>query len=173
MKKTIIFTFLMIFIAFGRLSAQTIINDTNETSVLIQFDSSNSDNTKGLILPAIIFLDDISTVNGTFIFDTNDSKVKMKEGNLWIDLTGSDESGRSTSLIQNESNDIGKGVIVGASSSSALGVLVLESPNKALKLPHVSNPHLTVKSPYPGMMCYDTISKSVAFFDGAKWYFWK
>ena len=40
-------------------------------------------------------------------------------------------------------------------------------------LPHVTNPHLTVKSPYPGMMCYDTVKKAVAVFDGTVWNYWK
>jgi hypothetical protein len=173
MINNIKFSAVMISMSFANLSAQTIINNPDETSVLIEFDSTGSDNTKGLILPAIKTVDDVSTVNGSFVFDKADSKVKMREGNQWIELTGNDGSGSRTSLIENEANDVGKGVIVGANSSSADGVLVLESPDKALKLPFVSNPHLTVKSPYPGMMCYDTISKSVAFFDGTKWYFWK
>lgn len=62
---------------------------------------------------------------------------------------------------------------MGAKESAADGVLVLESTNRALVLPHVTNPHLTVKSPYPGMMCYDTVKKAVAVFDGTVWNYWK
>ncbi|WP_148043492.1 hypothetical protein [Chryseobacterium sp. G0240] len=62
---------------------------------------------------------------------------------------------------------------MGASTSSAPGVLVLESANKALILPKVAAPHLNVKNPYPGMICYDTASKSMAVFDGLKWSYWK
>ena len=29
-----------------------------------------------------------------------------------------------------------------------------------------------VFSPYPGMMCYDMASKTVAIFDGTQWSYW-
>jgi hypothetical protein len=57
--------------------------------------------------------------------------------------------------------------------SNAKGVLVLESADKAMILPKITNPHTTVKNPYPGMMCYDLTSKSLAVFDGANWNYWK
>jgi len=53
-----------------------------------------------------------------------------------------------------------------------LGVLELRANDKALVLPKVENPHLNVKSPVPGMMVYDSNSKSLAIFDGLKWNYW-
>jgi hypothetical protein len=167
-KKLILILALLPVFAVAQLSI-----NNNETSVLLEFDDSDPQNTKGIILPAVGSVEDVPSVNGTFVFDVNDSKVKMRENNQWIELTGSDEAGRSTSLINNNASDIGNGAIVGATSSSVVGVLVLESSNKALKLPHVVKPHENVKSPYPGMMCYEPEMQAVAFFDGTKWYFWK
>jgi len=62
---------------------------------------------------------------------------------------------------------------VGSDTTTAPGVLVMESSNKALILPKVATPHLNVKNPYPGMICYDTVSKTMAVFDGLKWSYWK
>ncbi|WP_353117470.1 hypothetical protein [Myroides odoratus] len=53
------------------------------------------------------------------------------------------------------------------------GIVVLEGSTKALVLPKIMNPHLTVKSPYPGMMCYDSNRKALAVFDGVLWNYWK
>jgi len=48
------------------------------------------------------------------------------------------------------------------------GVLVLEGETKAL-LPKIEKTDESVKSPYPGMMCYDSNRKALAVFDGALW----
>lgn len=48
-----------------------------------------------------------------------------------------------------------------------------ESTDKAMILPRIKAPHLNVKSPYPGMMCYDTETQSVALFDGRFWNYWR
>ncbi|NML72171.1 hypothetical protein HHL23_20615 [Chryseobacterium sp. RP-3-3] len=61
----------------------------------------------------------------------------------------------------------------GAASSSAQGVLMLESTSKALVLPKVNHPVTSMKSTIAGTMCYDTVSKTIAVFDGVKWSFWK
>ncbi len=66
-----------------------------------------------------------------------------------------------------------EGVVIGGPASTADGVLVLESANKAMILPRINTPHLNVKNPYPGMMCYDTASKTLAVFDGSVWNYWK
>ena len=117
-----------------------------------------------------VFLD--ANNNGTFLFDRNLKMVRMFENGSWVNL--SDAVGNDIpSTMVNASNEVGKGVIIGAQSSSAKGVLVLESTNKAMILPHIKNPHTTVKSPYPGMMCYDTVSNSLAVYDGTRWNYWK
>ncbi len=127
-------------------------------------------NTKGLILPATSGLATGSLVNGTFVFDVTDSRVKVYENDAWKPLS---DAGSSAAVVVNNTAELGKGVIIGASSSTADGVLVLESPDKAMILPQIATPHLSVKNPYPGMMCYDTASKTLAIFDGSVWNYWK
>lgn len=126
---------------------------------------------KGIILPMVETLPVGSAAsNGTFLFDKTDNKIKMRQNNLWVDLS---DSGSVLGAILNTSAEEGGGVIIGASSSSAQGVLVLESINKALVLPKVSDPVANVKSPVAGTLCYDTVSKTLSVFDGLKWNFWK
>lgn len=137
-------------------------------STIMDFDDSPG-NTKGLILPSVKTLPQ-SPANGNFVFDTNDGVVKMYEDDQWVELT---EDGSTVDVIHNSSDEIGGGIIIGSDSSPADGILVLESPNKAIILPKVENPHLNMKSPYPGTICYDTVLKAVAVFDGSKWYYWK
>jgi len=132
-------------------------------------------NTRGIILSAVESAPTSlnSANNGTFLFDRTDKKVKMYEKNMWVDL--SDEGTITTALIANTNTTPEKdgSVIIGAESSSAKGVLILQSPNKAMILPKIENPHTNVKSPYPGMICYDTASKSLAVFDGSVWNYWR
>jgi hypothetical protein len=139
------------------------------SSTVLDFDNV-SGNTKGLILPATAGLPTGSLVNGTLIFDTADNKVKVYENDTWKSLS---DAGNSSAVIVNNSAESGKGVIMGEASSTADGVLVLESQDKAMILPKVAAPHLNVKNPYPGMICYDTTSKTLAIFDGSVWNYWK
>lgn len=144
----------------------------NGTQTILDFDD-NTANTKGIILSAVTPLPTpASTANGTFLFDRTDNKVKVLENNTWKSLS---DSGNSAALAPNNNTSAetaGK-VIIGAKTSAANGILVLEANNKAMILPKISNPHLTVPNPYPGMICYDTASKSLAVFDGSKWNYWK
>lgn len=127
-------------------------------------------NTKGIILPAIQGLPTGSPANGTFIFDKSDDKIKMYENDIWKPLS---DTGNSSAVIVNTSDETGNGVVIGTQAGSADGVLVLESADKAMILPKISAPHLNVKNPYPGMICYDTASKTFAVFDGTVWNYWK
>ncbi|WP_228438665.1 hypothetical protein [Chryseobacterium pennae] len=129
-----------------------------------------SGNTKGLILPATSGLPTGSLVNGTFVFDITDNKIKVYENDTWKLLS---DAGSSSAVVVNNSTELGKGVIIGATTSTADGVLVLESPDKAMILPQIATPHSNVKNPYPGMICYDTTSKTLAVFDGSVWNYWK
>lgn len=151
------------------LNAQISIGKTNVdgASTLLDF-SDVADNTRGIILPAVTTLPQ-TPANGNFVFDTIDSEVKLYQNGGWVSLT---ENGNSTGIISNTSADVGDGIILGSDSSSAEGVMVLESTDMAMILPKVAEPHLHVKSPYPGMMCYDTTNKALAVFDGSKWYYW-
>jgi hypothetical protein len=146
------------------------------TSTIMDFNSTAA-NTSGIILPAVENVNNSlsalpSTNNGTFVFDKSTNKIRMYENNTWKDLT---DTGNSSSLIANSSDETGgdQGVIIGSENSGAKGILILESTDKALILPKIQNPHITVKSPYPGMICYDAASKSLAVFDGNVWSYWK
>lgn len=160
------------FFIFNIFNAQVAIGKEvlESDSAVLDFDNT-AGNTKGLILPATSGLpSDESLANGTFVFDVTDNKVKVYENNTWKPLT---DAGDSSSLSVNDSDDSGNGVIIGASASSAEGVLVLESDTKAMILPKIASPHIHVKNPYPGMICYDTASKTLAVFDGSVWSYWK
>lgn len=176
--KNIIFTTLLSFIAIG-LTAQVAIGKatvTNESSIL-EFDNAAA-NRKGIILSAVENVNSALSSsplnnNGTFLFDKSDNRVKMYEKNAWVSL--SDMPGNSTSIIANTTNEPTnqQGVIIGAATTQAKGILVLEAADKAMILPWIQNPHTTVKNPYPGMMCYDTASRTLAVFDGSVWNYWK
>ncbi|MGG5208205.1 hypothetical protein ACQWU4_04600 [Chryseobacterium sp. MIQD13] len=139
-------------------------------STVLDFNNTSA-NTKGIILPATQGLPAGSNLaNGTFIFDQSDDKVKVYENNAWKSLS---DKGNSSAVSGNTSDETGNGVVIGAHEGSPDGVLVLESPDKAMILPKISSPHLNVKNPYPGMICYDTDSKTFAVFDGTVWNYWK
>ncbi|AZA90255.1 hypothetical protein EG343_06305 [Chryseobacterium nakagawai] len=157
----VIFNFTIAQVAIGKQAV-----DGNST--VLDFNNV-SGNTKGLILPATSGLPTGSLVNGTFIFDVTDNKIKVYENDVWKPLS---DAGNSSAVVVNNSAELGKGVVIGASSSAADGVLVLESPDKAMILPQIATPHINVKNPYPGMMCYDTTSKTLAVFDGSVWSYW-
>jgi len=135
-------------------------------------------NTNGIILPAVENTSFALSAtpqanNGTLLFDKSDQKVKMYENNQWVDLS---DTGKITDTLwdnANSSAEKGGGIIIGSETTDAKGVLVIESTDKALVLPKISNPHQTVRSPYPGMICYDTASKTLAIFDGENWNYWK
>ena len=185
--KINIFSLILILTTLTNASAQISIGGKQAVegaSTILDFNSTvegkkstdtSVNNTDGIILSSLK-LSDIPTLsaanNGTFIFDTQAQVVKMYENNVWKDLTA---AGNSSSVISNSSAESAdpQGVIVGSSTSSAVGALILEAPDKALVLPRITDPHLKVKSPYPGMMCYDVTSKSLAVFDGVLWHYWK
>lgn len=150
-------------------NAQTAVGKqtVSSPSVLLDFGSGT---TRGIILPAVESIP-AAPANGTFLFDRNDSIVKMFENGVWVQLSSTGDDG---SIVPYTGTvDTGKQTVMGAQTTAVDGVLVLESSDKAMVLPHIANPHIAVKSPYPGMMCYDTYSKSVAVFDGAVWNYWK
>jgi len=167
MKKFLMVTIISLS-AFASVSAQTAINkNTADGSSVLDFAAGT---TKGIILPAVETLP-ATPANGTFLLDKTDKKIKMYQNGLWVELSG---IGNITNIVPYSGTvDNGKQTVMGARSTGVDGVLVLESTNKALVLPKISNPHLNVKSPYPGMMCYDTNRKALAVFDGNVWNYWK
>ncbi|WP_334126750.1 hypothetical protein [Empedobacter brevis] len=146
----------------------------NGNSTILDFNDA-AGNTNGIILSAVNDISGALSIaavnnNGTFLFDRSDNKVKMYENNVWVPLS---DTGDSSEILVNTSTEVGAGVIIGAQTTDAKGVLVLESANTAMILPKIANPHTSVKSPYPGMLCYDTVSKTMAVFDGKVWNYWK
>ena len=158
----VVFNFSLAQVAIGK---QVVDGD----STVLDFNNV-SGNTKGLILPATSGVPTGSLVNGTFVFDVTDNKVKVYENDTWKLLS---DAGSSSAIVANNTAELGKGVIIGASTSTADGVLVLEAADKAMILPQIATPHINVKNPYPGMICYDTTSKTLAIFDGSVWNYWK
>ncbi len=173
MKNSILYKYVLILlftITYSPINAQVAIEKTsvNGNSTILDFPTSPS---KGIILPIVETLPSgTSLKGGTFVMDKNDKKIKFFDGANWIDFS---DTGSISSVIFNTSAEVGNGAIIGANSSDASGVLVLEATDKAVILPHVSQPEINIKSPYPGTMCYDTSTDSVAIFDGLKWNYWK
>lgn len=160
-------TFLFLFVAFQNYDAQIAIGKApNNSSAILDFATGT---TSGIILSAVMNLPS-NVANGTLLVDRSDLKVKMRQNNIWVDMSS---PGDLSKISPNNSSEVGNGVIIGSNTSSANGVLVLEATDKALVLPKIASPQTNVRSPYPGMICYDTASKSVAVFDGKVWNFWR
>ncbi|KMQ60689.1 hypothetical protein ACM40_13065 [Chryseobacterium sp. BLS98] len=166
MKKIIILAFILA--KFSFLTAQVGMGKASvDGDAILDFPLSNT----GIILPMVDALPTAAAAsNGTFLLDKTDFRVKMRENDLWVSLS---DPGSLTGTMPNSSAEAGGGVIIGAASSPAQGVLVLESASKALVLPKVNDPVTSMKSPVAGTICYDTVSKTIAVFDGLKWNFWK
>ena len=155
-------------ISFAQVAVGKSTVDGNNT--ILDFEEST---TNGIILPAVTTVPpglDATNNGGTFAFDLTDSKVKMYENGIWVELS---DVGEKTALLTNSSNEIGDGLIIGAETSAATGILVLESDEDAMILPKVEKPEINVKSSYPGMICYETVSKSLAVYNGTVWNYWK
>ncbi|KFE97794.1 hypothetical protein IX39_18740 [Chryseobacterium formosense] len=169
-------------IAIGKQSVNgvnTILDFAGATATEASTDPATT-NENGIILPAVTASPSYAVTapttnnpnNGTFVFDRALRMVRMFTNGAWVNL--SDAAGNDIPAdLNNPSTGLNGGVIIGSSTTAASGVLVLESADKAMVLPHVRNPHTTVKSPYPGMMCYDTQSNSLAVYDGVKWNYWR
>lgn len=127
--------------------------------------------TNGIMLPIVASLPN-DAVAGTILMDKNDKIIKMKDNAAWVAIS---DAGSVNAVTFNTNAEVPgpNRVVIGSPVTTVPGVLVLESANKALILPKVADPHINVKSPYPGMMCYDTVSKTMAVFDGLKWNYWK
>ncbi|CAI8771771.1 hypothetical protein [Chryseobacterium sp. IT-36CA2] len=166
MKKIIILT--IIFAGLSSLKSQVGMGKPSvDGDAILDFPLSNT----GIILPIVEALPTgAAASNGTFLVDKTDLTIKMRSNDLWVPLS---DAGSLTGTMPNTSAEQGGGVIIGAASSPAQGILVLEASNKALVLPKVNDPVASMKSPVAGTICYDTVSKTMAVFDGLKWSFWK
>ncbi|RXM39299.1 hypothetical protein BOQ62_12450 [Chryseobacterium sp. CH21] len=166
MKKVIILA--LVLVGLSSLKSQVGMGKASvDGDAILDFPLSNT----GIILPIVETLPTgTAATNGTFLLDKNDITIKMRQNDLWVSLS---DAGNLTGTMPNTSAEQGGGIIIGAASSPAQGVLVLEATNKALVLPKVNDPVANMKSPVAGTMCYDTVSKTMAVFDGLKWSFWK
>jgi hypothetical protein len=177
---------LILFISFSVCSILTnaqigigIENNTNSRT--LDFDNMcdsnglNCQNKKGIILPAVdrLPLPTENLVNGTMLLDKNGGVFRVYENDTWKKL--SFLPGDLSSIISvTNTQEVGNGVILGPTPTSPVnGVLILEDPNRALALPKIHKPYDTVPNPYPGMICYDTDSKSLMLFDGSYWNIWR
>lgn len=137
----------------------------SNSSVLLEFGTAP----KGIILPSVDSAP--GAVGGTFIANTTDKAVQYYNGTTWIDLTDREKMvGHS---YVNSGTDIGEGVTIGAETTTKPGVLVLESTTQALVLPKVANPDTSILNPIAGTIAYDTVSDTLAVYDGAEWSYWK
>ena len=166
-KNTLLLLVLLTFVNITK-GQVAVGKSTVEGSSILDFNETN--NTRGIILPAVTTVPS-PLLNGTIYFNRQDAIVYMRQNGASVAMT--EGNGNATGVIGNPSPEAGSGVIMGAAASGANGVLILESSNLSLTLPKVDRPHLNIKSPYPGTICYDTSSNTIAVFDGAYWNFWK
>lgn len=166
MKNLIVFIgFLFTNLAYAQVG---IGKDTVDGDGILDFAPNT---TNGIILPIVETLPN-NAAAGTILMDKNDKTIKIKNNSVWVALSDTGSVNNATFNTNAEIPGPNR-IIIGSSATTAPGVLVLESANKALILPKIADPHINVKSPYPGMMCYDTVSKTMAVFDGLKWNYWK
>ena len=203
MKKIfLMINLLLCYVGYSQVIIKDEVSEIRSTdfsnNALLEFGEDN----KGIVLPIVdIASTDSIYALGTFLMDRADKRIKVKVKvresedpevepvEKWVPLSdeGSFEAitdkalGEeiSTAVIFNDSPEVGGGVVIGSPNSdgeiptNADGALVLEGNGKALILPRVADPHLNIPSPVAGTMCYDTVSNSLAIFDGVVWSYWK
>ena len=156
--------------------AQVAIGKTalSSPSVSLEF-YDGADNAKAMILPWVTKASDVSSVDGTLIFDSQDKKVKYKKAGAWFDLTRSDDGAVNTSLQSSLIEKTSAKTQIGGNptTDTTNGILVLADTNKAMILPKVASPHLKIINPEPGTMAYDTVTKQLCVYNGTVWSFWK
>ncbi|MBD8080854.1 hypothetical protein [Chryseobacterium caseinilyticum] len=160
--------------------AQVAIGKASVSNNSVSLEFGNNQN-RGVILPWVTNVNSMTNaVNGTIAYDLASLKVKVKYNTGWKDLT-IDATGKTTDpvsgvngiTIQNTASEAdGAKVSIGTPTSTP-GILVLEDNNKAMVLPKVASPERNIVNPSPGMMVYDTTTKSLAIFNGTVWSFWK
>ncbi|PZU79776.1 MAG: hypothetical protein DI529_17230 [Chryseobacterium sp.] len=163
--------YLALILSANTIQSQIAIGKTilESTSSSMEFGSEN----RGFVLPWVTNAANVlNAVNGTFIFDVNDKKIKVYESNVWKDLTVNTNGAADTTLQDSLTEQTGAKVSIGAVTSTP-GILVLEDTDKAMILPKVANPHLNIVSPTSGMLVYDTTKKMLVVFNGTVWTFWK
>lgn len=162
--------FSITFLLFTTAQAQVAIGRDKATNEHVSLEFSTAQN-RGLILPYNQNLSNI-TVDGSFVFDTSDKKVKYLKGGNWFDLsvddTGKVDLTDQNAKIENPTAKVGIG-----EPTAVEGILVLEDADKAMILPRVASPHMNIINPSPGMLVYDTDTHLLAVYNGTVWSYWK
>ena len=174
MKKII---FIIIgFLFYNTANSQIAIGKSAVTNSSVSLEFGNDK--KGLVLPWVTntsAVDLLGAVNGTFVYDLSDHKIKVKINNLWKDFSINDGGTANDALQSTKTENPTARVIIGANPGNVNtpGVLVLSDTDKAMVLPTVENPYLNIANPTPGTIAYNSLTKQVEFFNGTVWTFWK
>ncbi|WP_228453654.1 hypothetical protein [Chryseobacterium aquaeductus] len=155
---------------FGQLAIGK--SSVSNASVSLEFGSGNM----GIILPWVTSTASVTgAVDGTFIYDLTDKKVKYRNNGAWMDLSV-DATGVVDTTLQDsktENSDARVAIGTNAATDTTPGLLVLTDTDKLMVLPKVVSPHLNIINPAAGMIAYDTDKKQLAVFNGTVWSFWK
>lgn len=168
MKKIILFVLMVC--TSSLLMAQVAIKrqDVSSVSAILDFATNTTD---GIVLPAVSSAASVSAVNGMILFDRNDERLKYYQNGNWVMLSDTGDASKATAVNPSMEN-LNSGAVIapdGGEPNDVLGVLELRSNSKAMVLPKVADPHINIPSPIAGTMVYDTVSQSVALFDGLAW----
>ncbi len=171
MKKAInIFSLLLFTSGFSQVAIGK--SSVSNASVSLEFGTGN----RGIILPWVTSAASVTgAVDGTFIYDIADKKVKYHKSGSWSDLSV-DTTGVVDTVLQASKVELpGAKMVIGTggASDTTPGILVLKDTDKAMILPKVANPHLNIVNPSAGMIVYDTVNHQLAMFNGTVWSFWK
>ena len=165
-------------IVFGLMSFQAQVNiggtSISSPSASLEFGIGN----KGIVLPYVTSASDVvaaGVVDGTFIFDSTDKKVKLRTNGQWFDFTKDETGSVNVSIQTTKAENVNAKAVIGSNANNDItpGILVLSDTNKAMILPKVASPHLNIVNPAPGMMVYDTSAHQLAVYNGSVWTFWR
>jgi hypothetical protein len=165
---------LMLIFSSCNLFSQVAIGKSSVTNNYVSLEFGNEN--RGLILPWVTSAASVNgAVDGTFIFDASDKKIKYLKSGTWIDLSVDNTGTVNTTLQDSKTESANAKVVIGADgeNNTTPGILVLSDINKALVLPKVASPHINIINPSSGMLVYDTTSHQLAVFNGSVWSFWK
>lgn len=169
--KNLIYLLLVVFLFSNNIvKAQVAIGkqSISSESVSLEFGSEN----RGLILPWVTNKDNVTeVVPGTLVFDSSDSKTKVKLANSWMILHLLTTGTVVTTLQDSETEQNTAKVSIGTPTDTK-GILVLEDDDKAMILPKVESPQQNILEPEPGTIVFDTKKQLFAAYNGAYWEFW-
>ncbi|MCD0454779.1 hypothetical protein LPB85_04880 [Chryseobacterium sp. LC2016-27] len=176
-RNNIMTTAAVLFMGTLLISGQVAIGKGSVSNSSVSLEFAENEN-RGMILPWVTSVGAVTgVVDGSFVYDLSDHKVKVKYSGGWkdlsVDLTGA--TGTAVQIQNDATENTNAKVSIGTPTTAApaAGILVLEDQTKAMVLPRVASPHLNIVDPAPGMMVYDTTAKQLAVFNGTVWSFWK